>query len=329
MAGKWFAPFPFIPLTRQSIFSKESIAESNLRQRFKAEEAESAKHGGPASDASVRSRSPFKTPSRLGARSPVKFPNSTKTAYARRFDFDDSSVRSPSPVRENTPQRSILKGSTPPVPQSPLAQRMRTIPPPIDTEIARRDARQAAIRNGKNPVIVHCPPPPAAVHFADNISDGSVYSDHSENQFPAHVSPLRIKKQASPQKDVSILQGYRDWRAAPSGPDPNFSEKLALVRVRKPEASPTSPRYDPAYTPIGQFLNDELPTIRKTSKTLIGHNGWLESTSKPNHVRAPARKTGFITSVFRKAKTIMVSAFLVSAIAITNIHSLVMAWSRR
>lgn len=288
------------------------------------------RHGGPASDSSVRSRSPLKAPSRLGARSPAKFLNGPKAAHACRFDFDDSSVRSPSPVQETTPQRSILKGSTPPVPQSPLVRRMKAIPKPIDTEIARRDARQAAIRNGKNLVIVHCPPPATAVHFADNISnDGSVYSDRPENQFPTHVSPLRIKKRESLQKDINILQGYRDWRAVPSAVDHETSEKFSLARVREPETGLTSPRYDPSYTPISQFLKDDLPTARKTSKTLIGHNGWLESTSKPNPIRAPARKPGFISSVFRKAKTMMVSAFIVFGITVTNSHSLAMVWNRK
>ena len=296
---------------------------------------------------SMRSRSPAKanreigTPSRERARSPAKFSNLGNSPESRlaRFEFRDSTtLESPS---KNKELRSALKQSTTPVHhktpaseyhrspasqphqsppvsqtyQSPVSQRSAKKPPiSIDTDAARYHAKQSVQRkNAQGTFIIHHPHElveAPAVRFADYDSEEySLYSQDHDSRYPSHVSPLRVSKDDSPPKPTTVLPGFGVWRTDPSVPR-SESQKVLLAAAAHEETdgNSSSNALDSTFSPLASLLSNEKQGVRKSSKTMIGHNGWLESTtlglSKPSS--SPTRKPGFFDNIMKKAKGMMV-----------------------
>lgn len=189
--------------------------------------------------------------------------------------------------------------------RSPSPQRgHRAAPAPIDTNLARQHAKQSVDRKyqhqGIGPYIVNRPPfesrgtATTAVHFAPSYPQtaSSLYSPHL-SRYPSHISPLRFGKlkQVTPSGNPDDL---------PLVPD------LGSYGLPMQEMSPSMS------DPTSSLLFSRFPRAggeRKTSKTLIGHNGWLERTlSKSNlpGIIAEPKKTSFLDTVLKKAKGIMV-----------------------
>ncbi|KAK4098235.1 hypothetical protein N658DRAFT_228450 [Parathielavia hyrcaniae] len=256
----------------------------------------------------MRSRSPAKThqsgaASRARSRSPVKFdlgktPESQRTLQGFQ-DNATSSVPSKSrkprferhdPTVYGTPSRSDREPKGPPA--------------PIDTHLARAHARMAALRAGQPPaVIVHNPPErvrspvrqPSQYPIVDDSS--SYYSqDSAAERYPSHISPLNLHREIEP-KHLSILQEYIDQQSSGRGSG-KASEKLHH-RGTQDEASSGA---ELAFSPLAPFQPNDIPSVRKASKTLIGEGGWLENTTKRDQAASPTRAGGFLGSLVKKAK---------------------------
>lgn len=199
-----------------------------------------------------------------------------------------------------------MKHSTSLMSRSPSPQRgHRAAPAPIDTNLARQHAKQSVERkyqhHGIGPYIVNRPPfesrgtATTAVHFAPSYSQAtsSLYSPHL-SRYPSHISPLRFGKlkQVTPSGSPDDL---------PLIPDLG-SYGLPMQEISPSMSDPTS-----------SLLFSRFPRAggeRKTSKTLIGHNGWLERTTSSKSglpgIIAEPKKTNFFDTVLKKAKGIMV-----------------------
>lgn len=278
---------------------------------------------------SMRSRSPERTyrsvatPSRARSRSPVKHklgktPESQRTLRGIEVDTIGAS---PGKTREvcfeqntstayGTPTRGPARGAREP-------------PAPIDVDLARAHARMAALRVGKQPaVVVHNPTERASSpirqigQYPDRASSpvrqakqypvvaddsSSYYSQESStgDRYPPCTSPLRVQKDNAP-KHISILQAYIDNANSTRG-----SDKESEVESQHQHHGTTdeaSSGAELAYTPLGPFLPQGVPTVRKASKTLIGQGGWLENTSKPEMTTSPTRGGNFLGNLVKKAK---------------------------
>ncbi|KAK0740169.1 hypothetical protein B0T18DRAFT_393047 [Schizothecium vesticola] len=211
-----------------------------------------------------------------------------------------SNTQSLSPSKSTT-LRSAMKQSSSMMSRSPSPQRGHRAPPaPIDTKIARQHAAQSVERkhhhHGIGPYIVNRPPfesrgaATTAVHFAQSShsqASSSHYSPHL-SRYPSHVSPLRVGR-------------LKHITASGSPDDLPLVPELGSYTVPQAEASPSTSN------PTSSLLFSRFPRERKTSKTLIGHNGWLEQTSKSGLaglVDEP-KKTSFFDTVLKKAKGIM------------------------
>ncbi|KAH8897811.1 hypothetical protein GQ53DRAFT_624464, partial [Thozetella sp. PMI_491] len=61
------------------------------------------------------------------------------------------------------------------------------------------------------------------------------------------------------------------------------------------------------FSPLTPFFQTEAdPGVRKSSKTLIGDDGWLEKTAQLERAKmSPHRKAGFLDSIVKKAKDLV------------------------
>jgi len=211
-----------------------------------------------------------------------------------------SKTQSLSPSKSTT-LRSAMKQSSSLMSRSPSPQRGHRAPPaPIDTKIARQHAAQSVERkhhhHGIGPYIANRPPfesrgaATTAVHFAQSShsqASSSHYSPHL-SRYPSHVSPLRV--------------GRLKHVTASGSPD-----DLPLVPELGSYATPQTSASPSTSNPTSSLLFSRFPRERKTSKTLIGHNGWLEQTSKSGlaGLISEPKKTSFFDTVLKKAKGIM------------------------
>ncbi|CCC07581.1 unnamed protein product [Sordaria macrospora k-hell] len=197
---------------------------------------------------------------------------------------------------------------------------------PIDTDIARLHAKVTAQRE---PIVIHYSPEPDARVASQAVQivatdKSSVYSQ--ENQEPApdprfrsQISPLHIVKDNNQENDsaysqtLSILQDYGNWsnwvNSEPvqnnQGPEvPRAPTKLSNHSADRPGtgqgtnqssngATGTDDFHYSALTPLFPVHNINNPNrnMRMASKTLIGENGWLESTSRPSDTQNPKQPT--------------------------------------
>lgn len=265
-----------------------------------------------------RSRSPAKGSqpvaklARRGrSRSPVKH-NVSETPESQRTIQDfPMSGRSASPMKEQDAQFGQTTQTTHGTATRFGERSVRGTPAPIDTDLARAHARMDALRLGKQPaVVVHNPPErshsPSHLQAKYNAADDSASSYYSQDSSAEHysstMSPLRIQKDDG-QRHLSILQEYTEQKSSVRG-----SEKDSEKSERHAVANESSTGREPAYSPLGPFLPQGAPTIRKASKTLIGEGGWLENTSKPDQNSSPSRGGGFLGNLVKKAKE-MVSSY--------------------
>ena len=268
----------------------------------------------------TRSNRATNSPTREGARSPEKFSSYGKNPGACRIPYDSNVSNNPQSHSSKENGYNSRKTPDPSAPQSPASRRAhKATLAPIDTEIARRHAKLASQRkHGQGPIIAQRPPEPtspAVVRFAQDASTSetsSLYSQDRKDELHAgYVSPLRITKDSSP-KHLSILKSHNDWRSTPCVPEAYIETPRlgAGHECEQMDASNTSSiGIEPIFSPLGHLALDDPRGIRKTSKTLIGHNGWLESTSKPVHrsPSSPTGKTGFFDNFVKKAKGMMVT----------------------
>lgn len=162
----------------------------------------------------------------------------------------------------------------------------------------------------------------AMADYAPSELSVSIYSD-SEVEFdatgisinPLHVNKDYVNNQEGP-KHVSVLQDYAQWMNSPcvQEPESDGSNIECLQAAGGSDRAATNNNSslngtEPQYSALSPFTSGLYPMgqTRIASKTLIGHNGWLESTSadeKPKPV--PERKQGFFDNLVRKAKGMMV-----------------------
>ncbi|KAK3397433.1 hypothetical protein B0T20DRAFT_501159 [Sordaria brevicollis] len=250
---------------------------------------------------------------------------------------------------------------------SPSRRRQERVPlAPIDTDIARLHAKVTAQREPI--VIHYSPEPDARVASQAvqlvTVDKSSVYSQENQEQalvpdprFKSQISPLHIVKEtirennqendSSYSQTLSILQDYGNWSnwvANPeSGQQNNQSSEVARAPTKLSNHSGDRPGtgqgsngattddfHYSALTPLFPVHNINNPNrnMRMASKTLIGENGWLESTSRPSDTQnpkqpttaatntstpnghskkpsttgTPARKPGFLDNLVKKAK---------------------------
>ncbi|KAK3955524.1 hypothetical protein QBC32DRAFT_378346 [Pseudoneurospora amorphoporcata] len=258
---------------------------------------------------------------------------------------------------EATTEAAVFRLASP----SPSRRRQDRVPlAPIDTDIARLHAKVTAERE---PIVIHYSPEPearVASQAAQIVATdkSSVYSQ--ENQEPARdlrfrsqISPLHVVKDNNQENDsaysqtLSILQDYGNWTSwVNSEPVQNNQDsevpraptKLSNHSADRPGTSQGTNQsssngatgaddfHYSALTPLFPVHNINNPNrnIRMASKTLIGENGWLESTSRPSDAQnpkqpnaaaaapnghskkpstaTPVRKTGFLDNLVKKAK---------------------------
>ncbi|KAK5661392.1 hypothetical protein OQA88_11291 [Cercophora sp. LCS_1] len=179
---------------------------------------------------------------------------------------------------------------------------------------------------------------------SDTSSIYTMTAEERERRFPSHISPLRINKEQKTPGRFSILQDYsnfvnspayvnhhagqtagqtshmattigeRDFGVGPStrpgtsgigastgiGPSAGIGTSTGLVT-----SATTNDIYQ--YNPLIPFMKEELRIPRQATKTLIGHNGWLEATSTdaPTAPQEPqSRKHRFFNRLVKKAKGI-------------------------
>ncbi|KAK3321383.1 hypothetical protein B0T19DRAFT_403928 [Cercophora scortea] len=309
--------------------SSDDSAEWPSRGRRNVQSPESVRQGNKENmppKASTRSRSPEKlsqdvyTPARDRSRSPSKF-----SSMGRRVAYDfgvKTTPQSPSKKKE----RRNGNGGTAPVsyPPSPVRHGSRKAPDPIDTRLAQEYAENAELARqytkmmagrgyGKIPIAMQREPEaasssaPRQSQLIPSEESSSVYSQDRKSVMP--ISPLRIRKEEEP-RHLSILQEYTDWKNSPCVPEPDVERPFPaddeldneLAYERLGQHIGWASGAEPMYSPLPP-LSGPRDTNRKASKTLIGENGWLESTSKPPVRKAsPTRKAGFIDSLFKKAK---------------------------
>jgi hypothetical protein len=148
------------------------------------------------------------------------------------------------------------------------------------------------------------------VRFADDNQRevSSEYSQENKNaRYPSHVSPLRIAKDSSPPKAATVLQSYAAQRKDVGIPRSESQKRL----LTSPDDNVNGlSSLESAFSPLASLLSNEKPSVRKSSKTMIGQNGWLESTTEPTPIKqqgaSPARKPGFFDNIMKKAKEMMV-----------------------
>lgn len=214
---------------------------------------------------------------------------------------------------------------------SPSRRRQDRVPPaPIDTDIARLHAKVTAQREPIVIHYSPEPDARVASQAVQIVATdkSSVYSqDNQENKepahdprFPSHISPLHFVKENNQESDsaysqtLSILQDYGNWsnwvNSEPAqnnqGPEaPRPPTKLSNHGAERPGtaqetiksssngATGTDDFHYSALTPLFPVHNINNPNrnIRMASKTLIGENGWLESTSRPSDAQNPKQPT--------------------------------------
>ncbi|KAK1829255.1 hypothetical protein QBC39DRAFT_384307 [Podospora conica] len=207
-----------------------------------------------------------------------------------------------SPSKSTALRSAMKQQSSSMMERSPSPQRAHRAPPaPIDTNIARQHAAQSTQRKNPNggPTVIHRPPfesrgaPTTAVHFSNSAFSHSANSQCSSqyspdfSRYPSHISPLRINKAKPP--------------AIPLVPE------IGSYPMAQDELSPGSD------LPTSSILFSRFPGERKTSKTMIGHNGWLErTTTAMSRTGLPgltgetaAKKPRFFDGMLKKAKGII------------------------
>ncbi|KAK3684208.1 hypothetical protein B0T22DRAFT_444158 [Podospora appendiculata] len=311
--------------------SSDDSAEWPSRGRRNVQSPESVRQANKENmppRASTRSRSPEKlsqdvyTPSRDRSRSPTKF-----SSMGRRVAYDFGTKTTPQSPSKKKERRNGNDGMAPVAyPPSPVRHGGRKAPDPIDTKLAQEYAENAELARqyskmmaergyGQIPIAMQRQPEvasssaPRQSQFVPSDESSSVYSQERKSVMP--ISPLRIRKEEEP-RHLSILQEYTDWKNSPCVPEPDvgnlrpspadgeLDDELAYERLGAHIGWASGP--EPMYSPLPP-LSGPRNTNRKTSKTLIGENGWLESTSKPPvRKSSPTRKPGFIDNLFKKAK---------------------------
>ncbi|KAM7208510.1 hypothetical protein V8F20_001191 [Naviculisporaceae sp. PSN 640] len=293
----------------------------------------------------TRSRSPVKfwgskkesgpTPSRERSRSPVKFWSNSKSQSSRHvaYDLDNTPqtvTKQPAhrQVVDNLPSAMASPPSTFRRAEKELLQRTEThtsdqCAPASPTQLRRRSrepnlAQASAVASPLSPKIAA-----AMADYAPSELSVSIYSDSSEVEFDTtgiSVNPLSVKKdddknQRAP-KNISVLQDYAQWMNSPcvQEPDSDGSNIERLQAARGSDRALTNNNSslngtEPQYSALSPFTSGLYPMgqTRIASKTLIGHNGWLESTTADEKPRpVPEKKQGFFDNLVRKAKGMMV-----------------------
>ncbi|KAK0639418.1 hypothetical protein B0T16DRAFT_423154 [Cercophora newfieldiana] len=311
--------------------SQDAVTQAHQEEmrgrRMVAEDADTAKR--TPQRPSLRSRSPLKvddayvTP-RERARSPAKFATYGSGPESRhaRFEFRDSTfVDSPSDKRE---LRSAMKQSTTPVYHTMTATQpyqsstprsgAKARPPPIDVEAARLGTKKSVSRKqNRHSWVMHQQAELSPnVRFAEDEEkrQSSHYSqDYKDGRYPSHVSPLRVTKEIAEAKPAAtVFQTFGAWNRTPGIPR-SESERILTAPSRDDTAGQGSyGATSYSISPLPSLLSNDKPSLRKTSKTMIGHNGWLESTSAPapaKQITSPVRKAGFFDNIMKKAKGMM------------------------
>ena len=114
-------------------------------------------------------------------------------------------------------------------------------------------------------------------------------------------SPSRHSISQHPRRSKSNVEGLRH-QASPSKtvppPDP----------VRRPQARLTANVGSPLFSPLAlYFRGQDLSTVKKVEKVLIGDNGWLERTGQQDEQtemdkKTPQKRAGFLDSIKKIAK---------------------------
>ncbi|KAJ4400524.1 hypothetical protein N0V85_005737 [Neurospora sp. IMI 360204] len=241
---------------------------------------------------------------------------------------------------------------------SPSRRRQDRVPlAPIDTDIARLHAKVTAQRE---PIVIHYSPEPEARVASQAVQivatdKSSIYSQEQEQapapdpRFRSQISPLHVVKDnkendSAYSQTLSILQDYGNWTnwvnsesvqnnhgsevpRAPTKCSNHSADRPGTGQGTNQSSSngaATDDFHYSALTPLFPVhnINDPNRNIRMASKTLIGENGWLESTSRPSDAQnpkqpnaaagngankkpstaAPARKTGFLDNLVKRAK---------------------------
>ncbi|KAK0613606.1 hypothetical protein B0T14DRAFT_569636 [Immersiella caudata] len=332
----------------QDAITQAAHQEQMRGRREAADEAEAAKRRARKQSpspkkSSMRSRSPMKADgtavnhSRARSRSPVKYLNyDGPESRQARFEFRDSTtIGSPSekqelrsamkqfttPVHHSTSNRHRTPASQPY--ESPILHRGPKGPPPmINLDNARHYSKTPVyVKQSEHTFVQQSPErgDSPAVRFADEEEEplSSLYSQEEKHaRYPSHVSPLRVMKGGSPlkpvTKPVTVLGTNSTWQKG-SGITQSTSERALLSRSRGDTTATAHSSFDThgnSFSPLASLISNEneKPTARKASKTLIGQNGWLESTSgpaPPKQTTSPVRKTGFFDSIMKKAKEMM------------------------
>ena len=267
------------------------------------------------------------TPKQERAPSPMKLFHQEKSPDARlgMFEFADDDMPSESPTK-SPGTRSAMK-QTPSSGQS-INKALPALPAPINIEATRIYAKQSAQRKyGQGMTAQRAPE--MSVTMPNICQDDAVLSERSstysqdflDRRLPGHVSPLRIKKSGNAplKKSVTIheVDERRDKEHSVPGlitQSPALEDPFVKYVVPDNDAigQVSSAGIGGVDTPITPFINEGVKLgvagDRKASKTLIGHNGWLDDTSHPI-VKAPSptRKAGFFGDFVKKAKEIIVS----------------------
>ncbi|EAA34398.1 hypothetical protein GE21DRAFT_3095 [Neurospora crassa] len=232
----------------------------------------------------------------------------------------------------------------------PSKRRQDRVPlAPIDTDIARLHAKVTAHRE---PIVIHYSPEPDARVASQTVQivatdKSSVYSQENQEKAPdprfrSQISPLHVVKEnkendSGYSQTLSILQDYGNWSNWANSEEPvqnsqgpevtRAPTKLSNRSADRPGtdgATGTDDFHYSALTPLFPVHNINNPNrnMRMASKTLIGENGWLESTSRPSDAplnnqlntatsngtnkkpstAVPARKPGFLDNLVKKAK---------------------------
>ncbi|KAK3315384.1 hypothetical protein B0H66DRAFT_343399 [Apodospora peruviana] len=317
-------PLPFRGLSEEGapVRGRQIPQSSSFAKQVNFENQ--APNSSPSRPRSPAKNQPAKTPSRARSRSPLKFWSNGKNNDGRRaaHNSDPTSTRSQSPTKESG-HRQIASNGTHPMASSRSAARrvQQGHLKQLDTELAQHSAKPTASsqrRRSKGPTVAQRSYEMNRLSadltkelFVSDVSSSNYSQDPDNTRFTGRISPLRIKKEEVP-KHVSILQGYADWMNSPGVPE-HESEASRLAHLQKARGSDragtnqsTVSAAEPQFSAIAPFAHREsqrAQVTRMASKTLIGHNGWLESTSKPAEAKqSPSRKPNLFDQLVKKAR---------------------------
>ncbi|KAM7206363.1 hypothetical protein V8F33_000649 [Rhypophila sp. PSN 637] len=286
-----------------------------------------------------RSRSPVKfwqnnkkpadTPPRQRSRSPAKFWSNSKSQNSRHVAYDlDNTPQSPS---RQPAHRQVIENLPSAMVSSPSAFRREEhdilikndtgsydqYASPSPTRLRRRSREPNLAQPPTSPTVISPASPkfvPVAEPSPSFVSD-SVYSGEDEFEFDTtgiSVDPLRVNKNEARKGEVlkhdSVLKDYAEWMNSPCVPESEGSNLDRLQAARGSDRAPTnnqsslSSGTEPQFSALSPFTAG-LPggPTRIASKTLIGQNGWLESTTTVDKP-LPEKKQGFFDNLMRKAK---------------------------